>query len=940
MSHSIFLRLLWKEYRLQRAFWIAMVVLAVLLHLIELVPVRHANVTPEAMVTQRTTWVFDISLALAALYALGCGATLFATEHEADTYEFQRSLPVSASRLFFSKAAFAVVSTAAMIGLLWGLAAMMAGWRLPDPLTHLGQWGSWGFGSVELLIWGTFFSLVLRRPLVAAILAIVCASVCVHFIVAPFGAQYFRQPYLDALPMRAVLVAILAVVTLWLGHRWFRERLFGVRKSEDFCPVGEVPEAPLIGMPRPTGTLTRLVWQHLRQSAAMLAILSAMVAPLCLIGFWLWAFVLTSLRGARPIGVGRDFGLALAVMAATIAVPLAGASVFLGDQRQRGFRFLTERGVSPRQLWLSRQVVWAVPVLLWTVLIFPVSLLPAVMHSGPPGEAVVLIAAAFGFLVLAYPAGQLCSMLFSSGILAGFFSVALTLLVCIWTGLMVGLGVPWLWSVAPIPVVLLLATWVRTPSWLLERNTLRAWLPTVLTLAVPAAAIVIGACAHRVYSIPLVDLGFDPQAFAQPASPEARATVDTYRRALDLYDSVPERGRDENGTWTLSSGPSTPLTEADRALLDQNQGVLDQVLAAAQRPCDFFDPTGRISQRRPGANFHDLGHLLINSARRLQSEGELDAALDRYLAAVRFATQIRTRSGAPLMLRADRLERDTYDCLASWAAHSDQTAERLGDAVDRLEPLQKRMPSWADAIKLDYLIRRQILAGNLDMTQFPDSGFRVLPNEASFYLLVARWLPWEKARAHRVLSHFTSSELQVLGDVQSAVRRDEPVTIPRDPHEDYRWKLVRHNTLPFPRFYEPQIEWIMWRYVRMETRRRAVLVQLALVAWKLQQGELPERLENLAGTSFEQLPMDPFTGRPFQYIREGQPGQVYDQDPWRHEGSVQPLGSSADVIVRADRPYFQSEGRGRRLGRVTDWGAHYHARGSDRDFIFPIPVRP
>ena len=940
MSHSIFLRLLWKEYRLQRAFWIAMVVLAVLLHLIVLASVRSASLSPEAMATARTTWVFEISLALAALYALGCGATLFATEHEADTYQFQRSLPVSARRLFFSKATFAVTSTMAMIGLLWCLAAMMGGWRLPEPRTHLGQWGSWGFGSVEALVWGTFFSLVLRRPLAAAVLAIVCASVSVHFMVANFGPQYFREPYVEALPMRAVFVAMLAVVTLWLGHRWFRERLFGVRKSDDFYPVGEVPETPMIGMPRPTGTLTRLIWQHVRQSAAMLAILSAMVAPLCLIGFWLWAFVLSSFPGAPAIDASRRSGLLFALMAATIAVPLAGASVFQGDQRRRGFRFLTERGVSPRQIWLSRHVVWAVPVLLWTVLILPVSLLPAAAHSAPPGEGAILIATALGFLVLAYPAGQLCSMFFSSGILAGFFSVALTLVLCIWAGLMVGLGVPWLWSVAPIPLVLLLATWVRTPSWLLERNTFRAWLPTALTLAVPAVAIVAGACAHRVYSIPRIDPGFDLQAFAKPVSPEARATVDTYRRALDLYDAFPERGRDENESWKLLSGPSTPLTEADLALLDQNQAVLDRVLEATEKPCDFFDPTGTFIQGRPSAIFCDLGHLLVNSARALQSEGELDAALDRYLAAVRLAAQLRTRSPAALMLQADRVERYAYDGLASWAAHREQTAERLGEAVDRIEPLQKRMPSWTDAIKLDYLIRRQILDGDLDVSYFRDASSRVLPDETSSYLLVARWLPWEKARTHRVLSLSTSSALRVLGDEEFAVRRNEPVAIRPAPHEDLRWTLVRHTTLPSPRFYEPQTEWILWQYLRMETRRRAVLVQLALAGWKIQHGELPERLEDLAGTSFEQLPTDPFTGRPFQYFREGQPGRITDQDPWRYEGEPQPRGPSADVIVRADRPYFQSEGRGRRLGRANDYSSHYDARGSDRDFFFEIPVGP
>ena len=51
-----------------------------------------------------------------ALYALGCGATLFAGEHEAETYEFQRSLPRRVQAVFVGKIFFAIASTAADVG--------------------------------------------------------------------------------------------------------------------------------------------------------------------------------------------------------------------------------------------------------------------------------------------------------------------------------------------------------------------------------------------------------------------------------------------------------------------------------------------------------------------------------------------------------------------------------------------------------------------------------------------------------------------------------------------------------------------------------------------------------------------------------------------------------------------------------------------------------
>ena len=96
MNRSIFWRLVWKEYRLQRALWIAMAVLTVL--------AQFAVVAYESCQLQLgMAPLYLIAVALPSLYALGCGATLFAGEHEADTYEFQRSLPVHALSVFVGK---------------------------------------------------------------------------------------------------------------------------------------------------------------------------------------------------------------------------------------------------------------------------------------------------------------------------------------------------------------------------------------------------------------------------------------------------------------------------------------------------------------------------------------------------------------------------------------------------------------------------------------------------------------------------------------------------------------------------------------------------------------------------------------------------------------------------------------------------------------------
>ena len=83
MNRAIFWRLFWKEYRLQRSLWIAMAVLTAMLLLLFYEFVENPR--------ERAEWILWTALALPAFYALGCGATLFAGEKEAGTFEFQRA---------------------------------------------------------------------------------------------------------------------------------------------------------------------------------------------------------------------------------------------------------------------------------------------------------------------------------------------------------------------------------------------------------------------------------------------------------------------------------------------------------------------------------------------------------------------------------------------------------------------------------------------------------------------------------------------------------------------------------------------------------------------------------------------------------------------------------------------------------------------------------
>ena len=156
-----------------------------------------------------------------------------------------------------------------------------------------------------------------------------------------------------------------------------------------------------------------------------------------------------------------------------------------------------------------------------------------------PRICVILVAA-----ILAYSCGQLCSMLFRGGIVAGFLSLVLAATVIAWSGLMGAMSVNWLMSVGSLAVLLLWVTWLRAPHWIAERS---GWWPLTrlaLSLVVPLAAIGASTIAFRVLQIPLVDPGVSLAHYASEVTPEASETAQMYRRAEGLIrmSAYPDRG--------------------------------------------------------------------------------------------------------------------------------------------------------------------------------------------------------------------------------------------------------------------------------------------------------------------------------------------------------------------------------------------------------------
>ncbi len=683
--------------------------------------------------------------------------------------------------------------------------------------------------------------------------------------------------------------------------------------------------------------LGRLLWQQWRQSVGMMGALALLVIPMVLFGLYAWHI--------EPLSWHR-YNVIVLLCAAMAS--LMGACVFLGDQRRESFRILTEHGVGPRWVWLSRQLVWIPPVVFLALAVLPLFFLRHFWELGrlarhlpydwEPSHFSVMLgdAAQVGFFLvsvaLGYAVGQLCSMLFRSGLLAVVFGLIISLILCSWAGLMWWWEVSLVWSVVPIPLFLLLATWLRAPDWLLQRNRARAWLRPALALAVPAVSLLVAVPLFRVYQIPYVDPGFSPEEFARAITPEEEETSEMYRRALDRYVSLPPKPLEPvvvDESQEPEPDPYPQLTDREKTWVESNREAIGLAMEASRREaCDFsgpggfFDPKQADSGRRDP---RDLANLLVVSGRQLQLHGDLDAAWERYLAALRISVQLRHRVISPVF--GDQSELSVYRALPYWAAAADQTPERIRRAIQEVDNLQQNLPSRTDATKSEYLHARDVIAGDPEALAATDMRKRDMIKR----MLWARWMPWEHTRAVRLLNRQTAYALQVISDAEEAAASGEQIPRRSDRYLPSRWKWYYHSESWYALRkqvgegygYSDYLFRIMLRdLLRIETSRRAVKLQLGLEAWKTEHDELPDTLDQLVGAYLDRLPIDPGSGEPFRYFPEGLP----------YEGEWEGLGSyGARQLVKPNTPFVWSTGWYVGLGdadekRIT---RRYHIRHGD-----------
>lgn len=921
-------RIVWKEYRVQRSFWLVIACSAIGLMLLV------TWIVEPGQARRAAPWL--IALGLPIFFALGSACVAFAAETEEDTVDLLRILAAQVNRVYLGKVSFSAAATAAMLAVLLGAARIVTwGIAVPDigartvPATLISVLAF----AAQLLAWGFVFSLLCRKVLTAVCLTgiisplatTLCFALAENALVTGDRTLTPDITYLLFVPPLLAISYLLTTRLMsgaawevaWPGQRLKAAELIQVKVPNTRMATEALERMAAVRETAPAWrrTLTRLVWLEFRNMASAGAALWA--AGLLLLAF----LPLPNIPWPDPF---RSLG---GLCAGSL---LIGVWTFQSEGGQRT-RFLADHGQSPAAVWLSKQLIAGLLALVmtvpfWLAIVVGIqrdqrafesgytSASSSVFHSQIPGASALVFSAVMA--CLSFAAGQFASMLIRRAIAAAFVGGVIVALLAPCTWLAVELRIPLAISAVPVILILMATTLAWSRRWLLEQATPQAWrrLAAALVASLAAGWGIIGL--FRVYEVPqpefLEIIAAERDARGGPITPQEAETATQYRQALSRL-TTDALGRAPGRAMSGSPAPASwdEARAEERNWLVENQEVLRLSLATTERSaCAFNDPLRPLwaggQNQWPESDVTPLATLMLLSARELESKGLLDESLDRYMAVLRLARHVAGRGTVWHWELGMSIERRVSEWMPAWATHPEQSSERLEAAARRVAQETAQFPTLRDALLIQqFMIRRttqnewaEVLA-----KQQPGKDREIL----TLVTLIDRCFPWEGVRTQRVLDLFCASQLHSLKvleqalavpgrDVQQFASAAAAVSRPirhRDMHNASSARDPgKEEDVLFAGQAAPQTERIPWNWVdttflldsllppdhsriwqarlQRELSLRVLFLRLKLGAFKKANGEYPDQLQ-----VFGLDAIDPYTGTEFGYRPRGYHVPVY-----------------------------------------------------------------
>ena len=777
-ASTMFWRLVWKEYRVQRSFWGAVLAIGLMFHFGLFV---FGDVAPGNL--------HAISFMIVILYVFGSAGILFSGEREAGTDRYLQVMPLSVPVLFSAKALF-LAGSALFVGLLLTFSALVfellsntSGVRGPEGWEFTVAAGIVIFGG-GFVLWTTTISLASARVMrtlgwTALAYLLSCMGIAYLLFLVGISGGSHENAFLCTF---GALDAVLCVAVVGLTVRWLRPTFGGSLDGTHLLPE-------------------RIGWkQPFALDAAQAKPMAASPA-----GRWLSAQLWLEFRHARWFVCGYFVvfaGLTVLVQVnrnwdappeqewhtfviwwywiVIVTSVLAGCQTFLGEQAQDRFRFQINRGVSPVALWWTKIGVWAVitltlqaGLLAFTYVVLQpeiqVASSGAFLQHFMPGSGLILFqqlgllgtswASGLGLTLLisliGFAIGQCASLLMKRSLMVYAIAFMASLCACFWLIVHFVLGIPLLWAAAPPAVALLLLSLGRTQGWLLEQTDRRAWVRGGLAAAVLFLVVSGMSITLRVMQVPAATQSMAFVADVSQPSDAAEETLRLYQNAAEALTERPKTKQSQQPNITINGqkpakAPSihddwNHASQPHREWAQSNARALELLLAAPAR-----NDVPRLNERNEEVGVAFMGRvtemqmLLRLRASQLESNDQLAAAWRIHHAQLRFAKHL-AQASTFWNAWATQIRIRAHADVWRWSAHRQQTSELMLQAARDLAHEYTTFPKLESVFARRTALALQAVE-NRDRRLDPENVRDPLSPEVIF-----AHMPWEWTRLERLV---------------------------------------------------------------------------------------------------------------------------------------------------------------------------------------------
>lgn len=519
-----------------------------------------------------------------------------------------------------------------------------------------------------------------------------------------------------------------------------------------------------------------------------------------------------------------------------------------------------------------------------------------------------------------------------------------------------------LWQWAIPPVLLIAATRCLAWTWATGRLSEPKSILEAVGIFALATGAMIGGIAYRTIEVPDRAPPFDVAAFeASLPTPEQNQAILKLTQLLRQF-----RAEVQDPTFKIRrTGESDPqwnwLIRAQKCVVAQSWPTEDGELS---RKLDEFAKLPFIGNLRTAValpfgmaefsggkigatDYQQLGAATYLAsavaARSLQlaTRGEAAAAFDLLFVVLEFGRHLQSRAENEVFVSGIVIEQTALRLFPIVARSSGGDNRLLRDVTAQMDKMDQSSPPVADTIKISYLIALQTIRNG-----------GVAPNSASSETWTPRRLaamaPWEITRSVHVINATIAGFLRTEAlSYPEAIDRigDGPKSLYIMEHWLSAWTPVKPRSIAE---FQDLRDWVLSSFGQQagfptsqvliqsqvtRTLRRAVILQIALVAYRAENHEPAAKLGDLVPSYLSGLPQDPYSEQPFSYrVSAGEQIAMYP--------AKSPDAGIGTTLVPAGVGILWSVGGDIRddggfVNHASPWGAIQFHPG--RDLIFLVP---